>query len=317
MIFVDDHSTDQSKLKAEKLAQIDSRITVYANPTGAKGANAARNLGLSKTDADFVIFLDSDDLMAPHCLENRLADFEENPECALIIYPTGLFHDVLGDSEVICNIPSSKSDLERFLERDIVWLISGPIWRRQTLIDLDGFDLNLHSQQDFDLHVRALIKSYTYKYFHREPDVFYRRNIDSVPRQQSQSVEHFRHRFNMQLKHHQLLLESGKLNDSTARLLAKSILDLAQMMRWHIAELGKKALQEAEEMWATCRDLNLINQKDFRTGLKYIRFKHQMIYNRLPALRRKLEARYRKKLDGLIHYPSNTYCKVTLGDYDR
>ncbi len=316
LIFVDDHSTDQSKLKAEKLAQADQRIVVYSNDTGTKGANAARNFGLSKTNADFVVFLDSDDIMAPHCLEHRLTDFEENPDCELLIYPTGLFYDVLGDSDFICNIPSEKSDLERFLARDIVWLISGPIWRRQTLVDLDGFDLTLHSQQDFDLHVRALIKGYKYKYFHTEPDVFYRRNIDSLPRQNSQSVEHFRHRFKMQLKHHQMLLENGELNPRTSRLLAKYVLDICQMMRWHIAELGKQALKEAEEMWSKCRELELIDQKDYRIGLKYIRFKHQMIYNRLPALKRQLEQRYRKKLDGLIHTPSKTYCQVTLEDYE-
>ncbi|HKL03961.1 MAG TPA: glycosyltransferase family A protein [Cryomorphaceae bacterium] len=316
LLFVDDHSTDQSKLKAEKLAGIDSRISVYTNPKGTKGANAARNLGLSKTEAEYVVYLDSDDLMTPECLENRLADFAEHPECALLIYPTGLFNNVLGDSDVICNIPSEKSDLERFLGRDIVWLISGPIWRRETLLDLDGFDLNLHSQQDFDLHVRALIKGYNYKYFHKQPDVFYRRNIESIPRRQSQSLEHFRDRFKMQLKHHRLLMDFDKLNKNTERLISRSILDLAQMMRWHMTEMGNMALKEAEEMWATCRELKLVEQKEYRIGLKYIRFKHQMIYNRLPALKRTLEKRYHKKLDGLIHHPSQTYCKVTMADYE-
>jgi len=315
-IFVDDGSTDGSFEKAIETAKRDERCTFITNTTGIKGGNAARNLGIEKAKSPYIIFLDSDDLLMENCIRDRLRDFEANSDLDFIAYPMGIFNSEIYDSNIISNIPTATPDLHRFLNRDVVWQISGPIWKKETLLKLNGFDLELHSQQDLDLHIRALINGFKYKYIHQNPDVYYRREIDSIPRQESQSLSHFRQRFQMILKHQALLEKADKLGEKERTLLARYILDLSQMMRWHIETLGKNALKEALIMWEKAYELNLVGEKNFNIGISYIHFKHNMFYNRLGFLQRYLEKQFRKNLGELIFYPNTTYCNVTVNDYD-
>ena len=168
LLFVDDGSDDGSFEVAKLAAEGDERCIFLENTTGIKGANAARNMAIDLAKGDFILFLDSDDILIPECVGERLSDFEKYPEMDLLIYPMGLFNKELGDSDFISNIPTEEDDLNRFLNRDIVWLISGPIWRKAALKSLGGFDLSLHSQQDYDLHVRALIGDLKYRYIHKK-----------------------------------------------------------------------------------------------------------------------------------------------------
>lgn len=318
MIVVDDGSTDGSDAIGERWAADDDRIRFFRNPAESKGAAAARNLGLEKSRAELILFLDSDDLLHPECLEERIGDMDRAPELGYIVYPTAIFFRQVGDSPHICNVPTREPDLHRFLNRDIVWLISGPVWRRSALVSLDGFDPTLHSQQDFDLHVRALIDDVPYAYHHTAPKVFYRQEVDSLPRRHSQSVEHFRARHDMVCRHHRLLEKKNKLSAKIKELLARYLLDLAQMMRWHIAELGGgSCLRIAMNFWKTAAKFDLVDGAQYAMGKRYIRFKHAMIFNRFPRVQARLERRFRRKLDGLIFHPSRTYCKTTMSDYEK
>lgn len=315
-IFVDDGSTDGSFETAIETANGDNRCLFIKNTTGIKGGNAARNLGIERSRTEYIIFLDSDDLMTRNCLVDRIGEFEIHPDLDYIVYPMGVFNDKIGDLEFITNIPTRDPDLHRFLNRDIVWQTSGPIWRKSALEFLNGFDLSLHSQQDYDLHVRALIGGLKYKYIHKTPDIFYRRNTNSIPRQTSQSIDHFRQRFQMILRHRDLLENAGKLGKAERVLLARYILDISQMMRWHINTLGKYSLKEALEMWKQTHELNLVGKEKYSVGISYLRFKHNMLYNRLGFLQRYLEENFRKNLGELIYHAPTKYCNVTISDYE-
>lgn len=315
-LFIDDGSDDSSFELAQNAANGDPRCVFLKNNTGVKGGNAARNLGIDFAKSEYVMFLDSDDLLSPNCVERRLADFEKYPEMDMLVYPTGVFMDTLGDSDLLFNIPSDVEDLNRFLDRDIVWQTSGPIWKRKALLEIGCFDLKLLSQQDVDLHIRALISGLNYTYLHKEPDVFYRRNIDSIPRSSSQTLPHLRMRFEMILRHIHLLSEANKLDENRKMIMARQILDLAQMMRWHIEELGKEARKEALGFWSKAHELHLMNYKIFKLGKRYIRFKHNMMYNRIPRIQKELEDWFSEELNGYLFKPQSTHLNCTLTDYE-
>ena len=59
LIIVDDGSTDNSYEICNKYAIKDSRIFLYKQNN--KGVSSARNVGLSKTTGDYIMFIDSDD----------------------------------------------------------------------------------------------------------------------------------------------------------------------------------------------------------------------------------------------------------------
>lgn len=315
-IFIDDGSDDGSFEMASEAAQGDERCLFLKNTTGIKGANAARNMAIERAKGEFILFLDSDDILTPNAVKDRLADFAKFPDMDMLIYPMGLFMDEIGDSNLISNIPTKEDDLDRFLDRDIAWSISGPTWKKSALSSLRGFNPVLQSQQDVDIHTRALIKDMDYKYFHQTPNVYYRRNVESVARETSQSMSHLRSRFEMIIRYFEMLEKEQKLNPLRKILLARGILDLAQMMRWHIQELGRDAPREALKIWEKAKILNLVDDGNYKTGRKYIRFKHTMIYNRFPQWQKKIEAKFRRKLDGYIFYPHTTHCRSTLADYE-
>lgn len=315
LFFIDDGSTDTSLELAFKASSGDSRIHILKNDSGIKGANAARNYALQKVDSQYVLFLDSDDVMTSNCLSERVRDMENYPGNDFLTYPMGFFFDKPGDSDLISNIPTDQDDLDRFLARDVVWQISGPFWKSSALKKLRGFDLELNSQQDVDLHIRALIHSLNYHYLHKKPTILYRRNVDSEPRKLSQSAPHLLARKEMVFKHLKLLNEHKKLTEYRKILLARYILDIAQMMRWHQGKLGRNALSEALIMWEKAFSHSLIDGKILKLGRSYIRFKHQMLFNRFPSIQNLIENYFQRRLAEFIHKPSTTYAQVKLSDY--
>ncbi|MCA9449819.1 MAG: glycosyltransferase family 2 protein, partial [Candidatus Omnitrophica bacterium] len=175
-IVVDDQSTDDTVAYMGDACAEDPRIRLLLR-TGEKGnANVCRNQGFQASKGEFVIFLDSDDLLAPDCLENRVAAMESRPELDFIVSLGELFESTPGDTGLLWNIFTLDSDLTRFLTgRDSPWQTSGPIWRRRVLDEVD-WDEDLRSWQDGDFHVRVLARHYPYGRVNA-PDYFIRRGV--------------------------------------------------------------------------------------------------------------------------------------------
>jgi len=310
LIFIDDHSDDNSYELAQAFAGSDSRIKVRLNQTEIKGANSCRNQGITDASANYILFFDSDDLMLENCLEERWQDLKSKGDECILVHQTGLFFDELYDSCLVCNVESDENYLDRFLARDLVWLISGPLWPKSILQKLGGFDLSLKSHQEYDLHVRALISGCNFKFLNKKPKVFYRQNVISESRKRSQSVEHLRARTEMAFNHLKLLKQYKLLNEKRKILVARYLLDISQMMRWHKIELGKGALEYALSIWEKVFQELIITRQIYSMGRRYIQFKHQMFFNRVPLIQKNLDALLQKRLTEYIHKPSKTYCKT-------
>lgn len=70
VILVDDGSTDASPLICDRYSSTDPKcITLHQSN---KGVSAARNAGLNMAQGEYVMFLDSDDVLLPYALENML-----------------------------------------------------------------------------------------------------------------------------------------------------------------------------------------------------------------------------------------------------
>lgn len=67
-IIVDDGSTDQKSIELlNRLSRLDARITVYTKENG--GISTARNLAIKKSNTEYIIPLDADDLIEPTFFE--------------------------------------------------------------------------------------------------------------------------------------------------------------------------------------------------------------------------------------------------------
>lgn len=77
MIIVDDCSTDDTASIVQHFAENDKRIFFFQLNKNS-GAGIARELALSKTQGDYIAFLDADDLWKPLKLEKQLQFLRDN-----------------------------------------------------------------------------------------------------------------------------------------------------------------------------------------------------------------------------------------------
>ncbi len=175
LLIIDDGSTDHSLNIIKKYTAKDSRVRFFLREQLPKGGSVCRNIGLEKAKGNWVFFLDSDDLITPNCLENRLGRIKQHPDHSFYVFPTGTFYEEVGDS-LSQWIPPKQSDyLKLFLRHDLPWNISGLVWEIEYLKSLHGFKEHYPRLQDVELHTRALIYTSKYKVFSTGSiDFFYR-----------------------------------------------------------------------------------------------------------------------------------------------
>jgi glycosyltransferase involved in cell wall biosynthesis len=176
-IVVDDGSTDYTNELLEFYCKKDDRIQFYHRPVNRrKGANACRNFGFELSTGEFLIFLDSDDLLDFGGLENRIRFFKKNLD--FLIFSTAKLIEGKKTNYVINNDPfeiSSQSYLIMFLTYNLPWQTSSVIWRRKVLQKF-SFDEYLQRLQDIDFHISILnFGEYSFERINKI-DSFYRIN---------------------------------------------------------------------------------------------------------------------------------------------
>lgn len=176
-IVVDDGSTDDTCEVVRKMAAGDNRIKLILRNRQPKGAPVCRNIGVEYASADFVMFLDSDDLLAEYCLNQRTQYISEFDDQDFWVFPMLLFQKKINDTNLYTNLPNEENDLLRFLRSDLPWSISCVVWKKLFFRQLGGFDEQFPNCQDHDLHLRALWKTKNYRTFPLSvPDNFYRQH---------------------------------------------------------------------------------------------------------------------------------------------
>jgi glycosyltransferase involved in cell wall biosynthesis len=161
-LVVDDGSNDGTTEEVARRAAGDARIRYFQRLSDACGANVCRNIGARESRAEFVIFLDSDDLLSPTCLSRRVEIMQRNLDLDFATFQMTVFRETLGDLRREGDPELLGDDLLRFLFFECPWIITGPVWRKKSLMKLGLFDESLLSWQDIDLHIRAITAGYRY-----------------------------------------------------------------------------------------------------------------------------------------------------------
>jgi len=155
-IVVDDGSTDGTREYIESL-DYDALRTVYRDE--AKGLSNARNAGIKASDGEYVMFLDSDDILYPHAAETLVSIIDERPDECVGTFASKKLVTHRG-REKVRKVPLGKMT-EPTLEN--VRAIGGPssaTFRRDALEEVGGFDESFDAREDLDLYL-TLLKQYT------------------------------------------------------------------------------------------------------------------------------------------------------------
>lgn len=175
LIVIDDGSTDEGQDIIKAYLKTDNRIKLFQRSRKPKGAPTCRNIGIEKSRGDYLVFLDSDDLLAEFCLERRVRYMERNPHFDFVAFPMLIFNREKFDLGILTNVDTFELPLYRYLRGDNLWQTTQPIWKRSSILKLNGFDEVLSCSQEADLHIRALLASLKYESkLSLEPDCYCR-----------------------------------------------------------------------------------------------------------------------------------------------
>lgn len=223
VVIVDDGSTDDSYAVVLEEARSDERIKLFKREQTPKGAPTCRNIGIENATGTFIIFLDSDDLLAPYCLEERVEAFSKNQDYDFLVFQGAFFEHKMGDTNIRWNRFTNEIDLNRFLRGDVVWQTSAPIWKKTSLVSkkIYFYEYAL-SGQDWEFHLNALVKELKYKKINNLPDYFVRRSIknkaDSISSTHGKVIS-----FSNRLDLYTYILKTLGLNKAQKRAIFKLI----------------------------------------------------------------------------------------------
>ena len=170
IIFVDDYSTDNS---VDVVNSFDDNRIHLTQLSENKGASYCRNYGFSISKGEYVIFLDSDDILINECLSKRFYEIKKNPKCDFLIFRMAEFTDNV-------NVPSKirKLSFDNFLYNHVSlidpWGITQPIWKKVFLDHVFGFNVLYGRFQDVEFHTRVLLSNPHFKVIEGNYDFLYR-----------------------------------------------------------------------------------------------------------------------------------------------
>ncbi len=177
---VDDHSEDDTMAVIQEYAENDSRICVVSRDRLPKGAPTCRNIGFELSEgAEYVIWFDSDDVVAPFCLEQRVHFMDSHPELDFGCFKAKSFiSEVTEDQKTTLYgyaCPFSD-DLTRFMRQCNPFGGWELIHRRSSLIKYQmSWDENLLSAQDTDFIIQLLLEKVNYGYAEESRIDYFRR----------------------------------------------------------------------------------------------------------------------------------------------
>jgi len=149
LIIIDDGSTDKTK---ELIEFIDDRRIQYFYQEN-QGSSVARNLGVEKSEGDFIAFLDSDDCWLEDKLEKQFSFLKNTkndmPGCA-----TGYFINKLNGKKEIIQPAITQTSLRSILKKNILHICTTFMCDRKVFDDVGYFDTHLKRGQDTDWLIR-------------------------------------------------------------------------------------------------------------------------------------------------------------------
>lgn len=178
LILVDDGSTDGTLEMCKEFAKADNRIHIHIRNVNAKGAPVCRNIGLKLAKGEYLLFFDSDDLVPPFCLQQRVDYMANHPSLDFAIFPTIAFQDKIGDVKFYSGIYVSSHDLRHLIDGLLPFLVFTNIYRRNFLSERNIlWDENMKFFQDQDYNIQCILKNACYEYATDAQFDYYYRSI--------------------------------------------------------------------------------------------------------------------------------------------
>ena len=155
VFIIDDGSIDETCSVVDEFSAAHPALNIRLIRESHQGPGAMRNVGIKAATSEWLAFLDSDDIWYPEKLEIITKAIAENPACNFFCHNEQmLFAD--GSTSVVdySRLYSSGLSLPKQLYLHNLFSTSAVVCRRSDVLDVNGFDENLSSTQDYELWLR-------------------------------------------------------------------------------------------------------------------------------------------------------------------
>jgi glycosyltransferase involved in cell wall biosynthesis len=149
IIIVNDGSSDEYTIRLLSDYNVPKvRIFQIEN----RGPGGARNYGISRARAPYILCLDPDDIIEQRCLEKALRVLEEKPEVGIASF----WYRNFGEGDGGCS-PDSCTLEDILIDNKIC---GGCMFRKSAWQAVGGYDEKLVGYEDWDLWINILARGY-------------------------------------------------------------------------------------------------------------------------------------------------------------
>lgn len=276
-ILVVDDGSDQDY--ATEICSQYEEVKLVQHDTN-KGLSAARNTGIDHASGEFIAFLDDDDRWHKTKLERQLDALESNPDAGIA---SCLVSAITPENDLL-RAEQSRPDgdlTQQLLEENVIGTPSRVLMRANCLDEINGFDEDLPTKQDWDLYLRV---SYEWDVVVLNDHLCYRTLHESMS---SDPIAHERDRRAVIEKHRADIERWGDINSTLAN---------------YYTETGRVYYENGNTMKAqTAYQKALSHRLSRRTLLLYsLSYVPRPVFNGMLTVKRKLEARRDKEGGGSL-----------------
>lgn len=197
-IIVDDGSTDGSWDKLMAYARLNPRVRIFQRDRGPKGACTCRNIGAENARGEFLIFLDTDDLLAKDAIKHRIVEAQKRTKDVLPYFPIVTFEADPKEGFWWDDKENPVSWLTGLFTMTPPCQGTAPLWPRDEFLRIGGWREDLRVWQDVELHIRAYAEGLRFVAVpDAEPDIFLRLSPDSISHVNFHSSEKMKSRWSV------------------------------------------------------------------------------------------------------------------------
>ena len=260
-IILNDGSTDNSAEIAELYTKKDNRITLVNLPNG--GVAKARNYGISIANGEFILPLDSDDIIEPTYIEKAIDVFNEHPDVK-VVYCQWEYFGITTKTPPLQYVSYKKQLLYNAI-------FCSALFRKEDAVAIGGYDEKLIGYEDWEFFIRLLDED---SIVYQIPERLFKYRIKAVSRNTealnyNHSIDHyvFIKNIDIYLKFYNNPLDIFRQYERYERRnYHKQYRKAAKMLK--AAETDKEAYTIVKEFAAHCRRKWFV----LRIYMNYIKF---------------------------------------------
>lgn len=155
LVIVDDSKKDycDREIIKDYLMKIDGHEVKWLETKGEDGANVARNMGINVSNGKYIAFLDDDDIFLPEKHSEQIKEFKswDNDKLGMV------FCRDESKYESKYNVSYRGNCFKEMLmaARNHISGMTGPMFTKEALISVGGFDEKLRKCQDYDVFLKV------------------------------------------------------------------------------------------------------------------------------------------------------------------